>query len=159
MVNLIVWDKLSFDERALAQFVQGMLNRNGVKVYIDIDEYMSYLDEEYAETELFSLIEQNIALFSGAACYDLACDDIGINMAATVSAATDVLCAPRTLIKKLNALGLETVFDLADIKGDRAERQRAVWLKYGDKLNTSALVHQVVMDCYFHLVVRVFSIS
>ncbi len=159
MVNLIVWDKLSFDERALAQFVQGMLNRNGVKVYIDIDEYMSYLDEEYAETELFSLIEQNIALFSGAACYDLACDDIGINMAATVSAATDVLCAPRTLIKKLNALGLETVFDLADIKGDRAERQRAVWLKYRDKLNTSALVHQVVKEGNFHLVLRDFSIA
>ncbi len=158
MVNLLVWEQLSFDEQALAQFVQGMLNRKGVKVYIDTDDYLSYLDEEYCETELFKLIEQNVSLFEGAACYDLNCNDIGINMAAMVSAATDILCAPRTLISKLNALGLKTVSDLADIKGSRAARQREIWLKYKSRLNRDALVHQVVKEDNFHLALRDFSI-
>lgn len=35
MVQSINWQKLTDEERALAQFVQGILNRKGKKIFID----------------------------------------------------------------------------------------------------------------------------
>ncbi len=159
MVLLLSWDKMTDDERALAQFVQGILNRKGHKIFIDTDNYRSYLKESYKETGLWELIEENSAFFAGAVCYDLDCNDVGINMAATVSAATDLLGVPRTLIQKVNALGIKTVRDLADIKGSRAERQRIIFNEVKDALSRTALVHQVVKEGNFHLMLRDFSIA
>ena len=116
MVSLLSWNKLEDDERALAQFVQGILNRKGQKIFIDIDNYKLFLKEEYEEENLWKLLEENITEFSGAVCYNLNCNDVGINMAAMLSAASDALGVPHTLIEKVNALGLKTVRPLADIK-------------------------------------------
>ena len=159
MVNVLVWDKLSQEEKALAQSVQGILNRKGIKVFIDVDCYMSYLKEKYRVVDLYSLIGNNTSAFAGAAVYELNCNDVGVNMAAMVSAATDILGVPSGVIGKVNSLGINTVCDLSEIKGSRAERQRVVWLKYRDKLSKTALVHQVVKEGNFHLTLRDFSIA
>ena len=159
MVQSLNWQKMSDDERALAQFVQGILNRKGKKIFIDIDNYKLFLKEEAVETDLWALIKENADLFDGAVAYELNCCDVGINMAATVSAATDLLGVPSTLIKKVNALGIKTVRDLSDIKGDNAERQRVIFNEYKDGLSKTALVHQVVAEGNFHLVLRDFSIA
>lgn len=159
MVSLLSWNKLEDAERALAQFVQGILNRKGQKIFIDIDNYKMFLKEEAEEIDLWKLLEENISEFSGAVCYGLNCNDVGINIAATLSAASDVLGVPRTLIEKVNALGLKTVRDLADVKGSNAERQRVIFNEVKDKLNKTALVHQVVKEGNFHLTLRDFSIA
>ncbi|MDE6505329.1 MAG: hypothetical protein K2L42_05610 [Clostridia bacterium] len=159
MVQILVWKNMNQDEQALAQFVQGVLNRKGYKIFIDIDNYKQFLKEEAKEVDLWELIKNTSSEFSGAVCYDLNCNDVGINMAAIISAATDLLGVPRTIIKKINALGIKTVRDLAEIKGSRAERQRVIFNEYKDKLNKTALVHQVVKQGNFHLVLRDFSIA
>lgn len=144
MVYLLNGKEMREDEQALAQLVQGILNRKGYKIFIDIDNYLQYLNEEYKRTDLWVLLATYLSEFTGAAVYDLDQEDIGINLAAMVSAASDVLGVPRTLIARVNALGLPTVRDLAQPTGSRAFRQRELWLEVRDKLHRTALVHQVV---------------
>lgn len=159
MVSIISWNKMHDDERALSQFVQGNLNRKGYKIFIDIDNYKSFLKEETQEIDLWELLRETASEFSGAVVYDLNPNDVGVNMAATLSAATDVLGVPRTLIQRVNSLGIKTVRDLSDVKGTRAERQRIIFNEVKDKLKKTALVHQVVKEGNFHLVLRDFSIA
>ena len=159
MVYTLLWQKMAEDEQALSQFVQGILNRKGHKIFIDVDNYKSYLKEPAKEIDLWKLIKDNASEFSGAVCYDLNCNDVGINMAATLSAATDLLGVPRTLISKVNALGIKTVRDLAEIKGSRAQRQRCIFNEVKQNLSKTALVHQVVKGGNFHLMLRDFSIA
>lgn len=159
MVQMLCWEKMTEDERALAQFVQGILNRKGYKIFIDIDNYKLFLKEAAEETDLWELLKETVNEFSGAVCYDLNCNDVGINMAAMISGATDLLGVPRTLVEKVNEIGLKTVRDLAEVKGTRAERQRTIWNEVKDKLNKTALVHQVVKQGNFHIVLRDFSIA
>lgn len=159
MVKMLSWQNMGEDERALSQCVQGILNRKGYRIFIDVDCYKDYLKEEREEVGLWELLAETADEFTGAVCYDLACDDVGVNMAATLSAADDVLGVPRTLVGRVNALGIATVRDLAEVKGSRAERQRAVWTEVKDRLNTTALVHQVVRDGNFLLTLRDFSVA
>lgn len=159
MVHSLLWKNMSDEERALAQCVQGILNRKGRKVFIDIDNYKSYLKEKSEEIGLWELIKKYAHEFDGAALFDLNCNDIGVNMAATLSAGCDLLGVPRTLEKKVNEAGVKTVRDLADIKGSRAERQRVIFNEVKDKLSKTALVHQVVKEGNFHLTLRDFSIA
>lgn len=159
MVRLLAWEKMTEEEQALAQFVQGILNRKGYKIFIDIDNYKLFLKEDSRETDLWALLKETASEFAGAVSYDLDCNDVSINMAATISGATDLVGVPRAIIEKVNAIGIKTVCDLAEIKGSNAERQKAVFDAVKDKLNRTALVHQVVKEGNFHLVLRDFSIA
>lgn len=158
MVKLLKWQDMTEAEQALAPFVQGLLNRKGRTVYVDIDHYLDYLDEAYEPCTLWELIAQNKDAFDGAVCYNLDSEDVSINMAATISAAYDLLGVPRVLIEKVNALGIRTVSDLSAVTGDRAQRQRVVFEAVKDRLSRTALVHQVVRADNFHLMLRDFSI-
>lgn len=158
MVDLLRRADMTDAEFALAQFVQGILNRKGFKVFVDIDNYLDYLDEEYRVVSLWDLIEARKEEFSGALCFDLDCEDVSINMAATISAVYDLLGVPRSIVDKVNAIGIPTLYDLADVKGSRAQRQRIVFDGVKHKLSRTALVHQVVKEDNFHLMLRDFSI-
>ena len=159
MVQLLVWERMTEEEKALAQFVQGILNRKGYKIFIDIDNYILFLKEEAREIDLWELLTNTASEFAGAVCYDLDCNDVSINMAATISAATDLIGVPRAIIDRINSIGIKTVSDLAEVRGSRAARQRVVFNAVKDRLNKTALVHQVVKDGNFHLVLRDFSIA
>lgn len=159
MVEVLAANELTDAELAFALSVQGVLNRKGHKVFIDIDSYMAYLTEEYKYVSLWELTERYASEFDGAAVYDLNCNDVGINMAATISAAYDIVGAPRELDQKTAALGIKRVCDLADITGSPAERQRAVFDAVYPKLKRTALIHQVVKAGNFHLRLRDFGIK
>ena len=47
MTKVIKWKQLNAEEQALCVFLQGVLNRIGVKVYVDIENYMTYLNDTY----------------------------------------------------------------------------------------------------------------
>lgn len=158
-IQKLEWKKMSDDERALATFVQGILNRKGRRVFIDVDGYAQYVDEPMEKVGLWDLLRDNIGAFSGAVAYRLDCNDVAINMAATISAASDLLGVPDTLIGRVNALGLATLRDLSDVVGDNAARQREIFNECKDRLNRTALVHQVVKPDNFHLMLRDFSIA
>lgn len=66
MIQSIMWDKLSEAERSLAVFAQGILNRKGKRVFVDIDNYKLYVDEPMTEVGLWQLIEENADMFAGS---------------------------------------------------------------------------------------------
>lgn len=158
MVKLLKKANMNDAEFALAQFVQGILNRKGIKVFIEIDNYTDYLDEDYEIVSLWELLSAYKGEFDGAVCFDLDCEDVSINMAATISAGYDLLGVPRELLDKVSKLGIKVVYDLKDVKGSRAERQHIVFNGVKEKLSTTALIHQVVKEGNFHLMLRDFSI-
>ncbi|MGN1067103.1 MAG: hypothetical protein ACI4QH_04780 [Candidatus Fimimonas sp.] len=158
VVELLVSSEMTNEEFALAQFAQGVLNRKGFKIFIDIDRYLDYLSEEYCKTDIWQLLQKYSDEFDGAVVFDLNCNDVGINMTATLCAAEDLLGCPRAIIDKVNALGLKTCHDMSKLKGSNAERQRNVWWSVKSKLNNNAVVHQVVKEGNFHLTLRDFSV-
>ncbi|MDE7406124.1 MAG: hypothetical protein K2M89_04565 [Clostridiales bacterium] len=159
MVAVLTAGDMTDAEFALGVCAQGILNRKGKKIYTDIDCYMDYLSEPYERVSLWRLIAEDANEFIGAAVFDLNCNDVGVNMAATLSAAYDILGVPRELIGKVNSAGIKTVCDLAEIRGTPAERQRVVFDGVKDRLNKTALIHQVVKEGNFHLTLRDFGIK
>lgn len=160
MINLIKWEKLSFEEQALSVFVQGILNRKNKKVYIDIENYLNYLKEDYREIDIYNLIIENKNEFIGIITYNLNSNDIAINLAALLCAKYDYLAVPNVLLSKiLNLTDLKVIRNLDEIKGTRAERQKKIFNEVKDSLNNDALVHQVVKEDNFHLMLRDFSIK
>ena len=88
---------LSQEEFSLAVFAQGVLNRKGYKIFIDIDNYISYLKDDYVTESVWTIIEKYKNEFEGAVVYDLDETDVSVNMAATLCAVHEYLCVPRVL--------------------------------------------------------------
>lgn len=154
MTESILISDLTSEEKSLAVFAQGVLNRKGKKIFIDCDNYKSYICDDLTEVGLWDLIKKYSGEFSGTVVYDLDENDVSVNMAATVCSTGDYLGVPRALINKVDALGIKNILDLGTVKGSRAQRQRAIFEKYKDELNRSAAVHQVVKSGNFHLTLR-----
>lgn len=159
MLRVIKRSELSREEYALATFLQGSVNkRSADKILIDVDIYLEYVNEPYEYASLWTLVDEYISLFEGIATYDLRSNDVGINLAAVVCAARDLLGVPRALLGRLGDK-LPVLFDADDHKGSRAERQNSVFEEYKDMLDPSGLVHQVVEGDDFHIELRDMAIS
>lgn len=160
MLRVIRRSSLTRAEYALASFLQGSVNkRDGDKILIDVDIYLEYINEPYEYCDLWSLVEHYANGFNGLAVFDLKAGDVSINMAATVCAVENLLGVPRALLYKFkDSLSLPVLFDAADYTGSNAERQEQIFDLYSDRLDTSGLVHQVVVGEDFRLELRDFSI-
>lgn len=160
MVYILSFEKMTQEEQALSISLQGVVNRTNKCVFLDVDRYIDYVkDNDRHYTDVYSLVERFNSQFDGMVVYDLNDRDVGINMAATISAAYDVLGVPRTLEEKLQSLGIKKLYDLGDIKGSSAERQKKIFDYCFDKLKTNGLVHQVVAPGNFHIRLRDLSIA
>lgn len=159
MLKVIKKSELSRDEYALATFLQGSVNKMfGKEILIDVDVYLEYVREPYEYKSLWELVEKYLPCFDGIALYDLVPDDVGINLAAVACAARNYLGVPRSLSDRIGT-GLPVLFDARDYIGSRAERQNAVFEEFGDALDPSGLVHQVVEGDDFHIELRDMAIS
>ena len=87
MTNVIRTEGLTEEELALAQFMQGTLNRGARRVYIGAKYYMDYLSDEHEFCSVWELLEETSGEFEGLAVYDYAPGDESINLAATACAA------------------------------------------------------------------------
>lgn len=153
MIYSLLYDKMTNSERALALSAQGLINRSDKKVFIDVDNYKQYLsaDAKLTQTDVLTLVKKFCGCFSGFVTYTLSPVDAGISMAATISAAYDVLGVPRELEEAVANLGLKKLYDLSEVKGDNVDRQKIVFDFCFEKLNKNGLVHQVVSPNNFHL--------
>ncbi len=157
MLKVIKREGLTRDEYALATFLQGSVNKKIDKsIVIDVDIYLDYVNEPYEYSELWELIDVYKNDFDGIALYDLAADDVGINLAATVCACENYLGVPRSLASHFEDMPIR--FDASDVKGSRAQRQDIIFERYRDRLDPSGLVHQVVLGDDYHLELRDFAI-
>ena len=160
MTKVIKWKQLNVEEQALCVFLQGVLNRIGVKVYVDIETYMTYLNDTYEYIDIYDLIKENSNHFKGIVSYKLDCEDVAINMAAMLCAKYDYLGVPEKLVTKIsNISGLNVVRDMSEIKGSRAHRQKVIFDEVKDSLRNDGLVHQVVNKNSFLIMLRDFSIK
>ena len=160
MTYVIKWDELNFEEQALSVLLQGILNRIKVKVYIDIENYMNYLNDYYEYIDLYDLIKMTSKYFNGIVTYKLDCEDVGINMAAMLCAKYDYLGVPDKILNKVISISnLKVVRNMNDIKGSRAYRQKMIFEEVKNKLNKNGLVHQVITKNNFLIVLRDFAIK
>ncbi len=159
MVYVLSYASMSEPERALALNLQGIVNRKEKLVFVDVDKYSDYLsDEDRESAELLALAEKFKSFFKGFVTYTLSAEDAGINLAATISAAHDILGVPKELEGAVSALGIKKLYDLDDLRGSSAERQRKVFDACYGNLDKNGLVHQVVKEGNFHIRLRDLSI-
>lgn len=159
MVKMVTWSTLSREEQALLVLIQGVLNRKGHSIFVDIDIYKDFLDEPYEIVTIKDILDQYYSEFDGLISYTFSHEDIGINLAATLCAKYNFLAVPNQLLDTVKEYKIKYLGNLDDLKGNRAERQRFVFNKVKDKLNNDGLVHQVVKDEDFQIVLRDFAIS
>lgn len=142
---------------ALAIFLQGGVNRHDCRLVLDVDNYLSYIKDEIEFLTLEEALVRFAGEFDGLAIFDLGADDVSVNLAATVCAVENLLGVPRGLMHRVPAM--RVLFDAADICGTNAERQRAIFYRYRDRLDPRGLVHQVVVGDDYHLQLRDFAIA
>ena len=65
MTNVIRTEGLTEEELALAQFMQGTLNRGARRVYIGAKYYMDYLSDEHEFCSVWELLEETSGEFEG----------------------------------------------------------------------------------------------
>lgn len=159
MVYGIKYNEITDCEKALALSAQGIVNRYERSVFVDVDKYSDYLDVAPKYVSVLQVVEKFKSMFEGFVTYDLSCDDVSVNMAATISAAYGILGVPRQLKGAVEQLGLTELYDLANISGTNAQRQRVVFDGVFGKLARNGLVHQVVKPGNFHLRLRDLSIA
>lgn len=159
MTYVLDFSAMSDDEKAVAVCLQGIVNRTEKSIVIDADNYMSYVSDSNLErTDVYAVTQKYLHLLDGISVYKLDSHDVGINMAAMLAAATNLLGVPDTLLGKFQAMGLTVKTDLRKIVGSQAARQKAVFDMCYDKLNKDGLVHQVVNGDNFHIRLRDLSI-
>lgn len=155
MTYVISAKDMSEEEIALVVFLQGVVNRGERRLFLDVDNYLEYAPQQYQRCGVWEALAEYVGLFDGLAVYDLRDGDVAVNLAATVCAAGNSLGVPRALLEKVRVIvgALPVLFDAADVAGSDAERQRAVWLQYRDKLRKDSLVHQVT-EGHYHIQLR-----
>ena len=159
MVNVIRAEGLSKEKLALVVFLQGGVNRVKKEIFIDIENYMDFLQEEYVVRSWKEVLDEYVSLFRGIVVYDYDETDISVNLAATICAAENVLGVPRSLLGEVRKTGLSVLYDVAEFQGDFTERQSAVWRMFRDKLKKDCLVHQIPSERDFHIQLRDFAIA
>lgn len=160
MIYALKYNSMTDCEKALALSLQGVVNRYGRSVFIDVDKYADYLDgERLTYVTVYELVGLFADRFKGFVTYDLSFNDVSVNMAATVSAAYDVLGVPRPLKAVAERAGMIELYDLANIRGSNAERQKTVFNAVYPRLNRDGLVHQVVKKGNFHIRLRDLAIA
>lgn len=159
MVKMVVWNNLTREEQALLVMLQGVLNRKGFSVFVDVDIYKDYLNEPYEVVGLYDLLDEYFNEFDGVISYTFSHQNIGINLAATLCAKYDFLAVPNLILDKISKYKLKYLGNLDELQGSDIEKQRFVFNKVKDKLNNDGLVHQVVKNEDFQIVLRDFAIS
>lgn len=155
MVYVLNFSVMTDEEKAVAVCLQGIVNRSQKSIVIDADNYLSYVsDKDRRVVDVYEATQIFLPLLDGISVYKLDCHDVGINMAATLAAATNLLGVPDVLAEKFSACGLEVKHDLRQIRGSNADRQKAVFDMCCDRLSKNGLVHQVVNGDNFHLRLR-----
>jgi len=161
MVYVLKSSQLNAEEFALAVSLQGIVNQHHKEIYIDIDNYMFYLNEEFQFIDLWYLVKHYIQLniVSGLCVFDFSEDDISINMAANLSATEHLLSVPRSLLRYFDVYQTPVKMDLSNVTGSNASRQRQIFNRVKNQLNRNGLIHQVVAPGEMHLQLRDFAIS
>lgn len=156
MVYVLDYNKMTDAEKALAISAQGVINRKDKLVVIDADKYMDYVvDTDRQHIDVYQLIARFCKYFDGIVLYNLDCHDVGINMATTMAAVSDVLCVSCDVLDKVQKVcSLPIVQDLRTLEGTSAQKQKLVFDMCYDKLNKDGLVHQVVNGDNFHIRLR-----
>ncbi len=160
MIYAVKTDFLTRDECALFESIQGIVNRKKAEIYADTDSYMRYIEnEEFEYTDIGSLVYKYKDRFAGYVTYKCTPDDVSINMAATISAAYDILGVPESLQSLVHSAGIEKLYDLSAVSGSSEERQKTVFDYCKPRLSRCGLVHQVVKPESCHTRLRDFAIA
>ncbi len=159
MTSVINLNHLTEEERSLAVFVQGLLNKKEKRIFLDFENYLEYLHDAYKVQTIEQVISKYKEEIEGLIIYDFKSDDISINMASTISAANPWLGVPRSLAHWDIFKDMVIKVDLEHIKGTPVERQKCIFDTYKNKLNPDGLIHQVVEKDNFHWQLRDYGIA
>ncbi len=160
MIYVVKTDVLSREEQALFENLQGLVNRLSPQVYADTDAYMRYIEgEDFEYTDIAFLLAKYAHRLIGYVTYSCTPTDVSVNMAATISAAYDILGVPDCLENMAAAVGLKKLYELSDLTGSDEQRQREVFNACRDRLSKNGLIHQVVRPESCHTRLRDFAIS
>lgn len=154
MIYTIKLDDRYPDKCALAVFLQGLINRESKRIFLDYEHYLLYLREDFLLVSLEVAIQLFKTEIEGIVIYDFESQDVSINMAASISAVKPWLGVPRSAYDKDLFEGIPILMDLADIKGTNAQRQKQIFDLYKDAYNKEGLIHQVVKEDNFHWQLR-----
>ncbi|MDR2267205.1 MAG: hypothetical protein LBE09_06455, partial [Christensenellaceae bacterium] len=158
-VYVVDGKNLDYERLDLLLNIQGIVAKTKAEIYVDIKNsmYNLYVEQCYDPeikivrvNDVFKLLKmfQSHVKDKKFVTYNRDSDDIGINMAATVSAAESYLAVPENLREKVEKLGFIFHEDLSLIQGDRAQRQRVIFNRYKDKLSKDLLIHQPARALY-----------
>lgn len=155
MTKIVKRSELTDEEMAIILSLQGIVNRNHPSLYIDIDNYLSYLTDTPYEYISF----QDCLLFyksyvKGIILFNFSKGDIELNIASSLSGIFDYLIIPTHYqhIKKIFS-SLE-IIDISNLTGDYIDKQETIFDQYQQYFSKTGLIHQVCTPDNYHLTLR-----
>lgn len=156
MVDVINFKELSNNEKLLALSLQGLVNKKNANLYLDIDNYLVYLKDEYSYISLDEALSKYHRYYKGAILYNYEYGLIDMNIAASLSGILNAVMIDEELNKKYN---IPIVKDITNLKGDYIDKQELIFDEFKDLFKKDGLIHQVVTNDVCHITLRDHGIS
>lgn len=159
MIYIIDSNKLSKEEKILFLSIQGLANRTTSNVYLDIDNYMKYIEKEkYLYVSLSELLNIFHDFYKGIITIDFEEGNVNINVASTIAAALDYIIIPNSLRENdfysYLFINNNTIIIDNNENLDYIDFQDKYFEMYKNHLNKNGLIHQVTIKDNYHLTLR-----
>lgn len=160
MIDVIDFKNLQNNEKILALSLQGLANRKQPSIYLDIDNYLDYIDESYQYITLTNALKKYRSCFDGCILFNYQFGNVDINIASSLSGILNSIIIDSELISLIdNIENLPILKDIRELDGDYIDRQEKIFDQYNHLFNRDGLIHQVTTTDTCHITLRDAGIS
>lgn len=151
MIDIINFKNLKNNEKLLALSLQGLANRRQPLIYLDIDNYLDYIEGDYQYITLFDALKKYRSYFDGCILYNYQFGSVDINIASSLSGILNSVIIDSELIDHVD---LPILKDIRNLDGDYIDRQEKIFDQYKHLFNRNGLIHQVTTTNTCHITLR-----
>ena len=156
MIDVIKFYELSNNEKLLVLSLQGLANKNKPNIFLDIDNYLDYVDEPYQYISIENALKKYKNYYNGSILYNYEIGLIDMNIASSLSGILDAVILDKELYRKYN---IDIIKDITDLTGDYIDKQEKIFDKYKHLFKKDGLIHQVTTKDVCHITLRDHGIS
>ena len=156
MIDVIDFKNLENNEKLLALSLQGLVNKKTANLYLDIDNYLDYLKDEYQYITLENALSKYRSFYEGSILYNYEYGTIDMNIASSLSGILNAVILDHELLSEYK---IPVTKDITNLDGDYIDKQEKIFEEYKHLFKKDGLIHQVTTKDVCHHTLRDHGIS
>lgn len=156
MVDVINFKELANNEKLLVLSLQGLANKKRPNLFLDIDNYLDYIKEQYQYISIEEALEKYSDHYVGAILYNYEYGLVDMNIASSLSGILNGIIMDKELASKYK---INIIKDITSLDGDYIDKQEKIFDEYKHLFKKDGLIHQVTTEEICHITLRDHGIS